>query len=317
MTTTTPYAARTSGHSAPGASARAPIAIRRRAKDWRGWLFTGPFAFVFVFVFITPLLYALWLSLFQNQLVGGNSFVGLANYVTAFQDPSFWDGFGRVFGFLLIQVPVMLLLAMVAALAIDSARLYATGLFRVVIFLPYAVPAVVAVLMWGFLYSDNFGLTASINDWLGHAVLQPFARQWVTASIGNIVTWEYVGYNMVIFYSALRTIPTELYEAAEIDGARGWQVVRAIKLPAIRGAIVIATIFSIIGSFQLFNEPNVLQPLANNVITSNFTPNMYAYNLSFAGQQYNYSATVAIIMGVITAVIAYVVQMRGSRKEDR
>lgn len=292
-------------------------AVRRRKTDWTGWLFTWPFAFVFVFVFITPLVYALWLSLFQNQLVGGNRFVGLGNYVTALQDPSFWEGFGRVFAFLLIQVPIMLVLAMVAALAIDSARLYATGLFRVVVFLPYAVPAVVAVLMWGFLYSGNFGLTASINEWLGSDVLQPFARQWITASIGNIVTWEFVGYNMVIFYSALKTIPTELYEAAEIDGARGWQVVRAIKLPAVRGAIVIATIFSIIGSFQLFNEPNVLQPLANNVITSSFTPNMYAYNLSFAGQQYNYSATVAIIMGVITAVIAYVVQMRGSRKEDR
>ena len=84
-----------------------------------------------------------------------------------------------------------------------------------------------------------------------------------------------------------------------------------------RGAVVIATIFSIIGSFQLFNEPNILKPLAPNTITTFFTPNMYAYNLSFAGQQYNYAATVAIIMGVITAVIAYVVQLRGSRQEAR
>jgi ABC-type sugar transport system permease subunit len=79
--------------------------------------------------------------------------------------------------------------------------------------------------------------------------------------------------------------------------------------------MVIATIFSIIGSFQLFNEPNILRPLAPNVITTDYTPNMYAYNLSFAGQQYNYSATVAIVMGVITAVIAYVVQLRGTKRE--
>ncbi|GAB3168887.1 sugar ABC transporter permease [Myceligenerans halotolerans] len=298
-----------------------PRTVARPVPRWRknlqGWLFAWPFAVVFVFAFVAPLLYALWLSLFQNRLVGGNSFVGLENYATVLRDPAFWDGFGRVFGFLLVQVPVMLLLALAAALAIDSARLYATGLFRVVIFLPYAVPAVVAVLMWGFLYSDNFGLTASINDWLGSDVLRPFARDWIIVSIGNIVTWEFVGYNMVIFYSALKTIPAELYEAAALDGAGPWQVVKAIKLPAARGAIVIATIFSIIGSFQLFNEPNVLQPLANNVITSNFTPNMYAYNLSFAGQQYNYSATVAIVMGLITAVIAYVVQIRGTRQEDR
>lgn len=291
--------------------------IRKSKKDWTGWQFAWPFAVAFVIVFITPLLYALWLSLFQNKLVGGNSFAGLANYKVALTDPGLWDGAARVGLFLLVQVPIMLVLALVAALAIDSARLYATGLYRVVIFLPYAVPAVVAVLMWGFLYSNNFGLTASLNHWLGGEFVRPFSPTWILTSIGNIVTWEYVGYNMVIFYSALKTVPAELYEAAEIDGARGWQVIRAIKLPAARGAIVIATIFSIIGSFQLFNEPNVLKPLANNVVTSTYTPNMYAYNLSFAGQQYNYSATVAIIMGVITAAIAYVVQLRGSRKEDR
>lgn len=295
-----------------------PTTPRRRARrDWRGWQFTGPFAVVFILVFLAPLGYALYLSLFQNRLIGGNRFVGVDNYIAALSDPRFWDGFVRVVLFLAVQVPIMLVLAMVAALAIDSARLYATGFFRIVIFLPYAVPAVVAVLIWGFMYGDNFGLTANINDVLGSDVLQPFSSTWILASIGNIVTWEFVGYNMLIFYSALKTIPADLYEAAEIDGARGWQVIRAIKLPAARGSIVIATIFSIIGSFQLFNEPNVLKPLAENVISTSFTPNMYAYNLSFAGQQYNYAATVAIIMGVITAAIAYVVQLRGTRKEDR
>ncbi|MWV51366.1 ABC transporter permease subunit (plasmid) [Rathayibacter sp. VKM Ac-2803] len=288
----------------------------RARRDWTGWQFTGPFALVFVLVFIAPLVYALWLSLFQNRIIGGNSFVGVDNYIAVLSDPQFWDGFLRVVLFLLVQVPIMLVLALVAALAIDSVRLYGAGLFRMMLFLPYAVPAVVAVLIWGFLYGNNFGLTANINDFLGSDVLRPLTASWILASIGNIVTWQYIGYNMLIFYSALKTIPTELYEAAELDGARGFQVIRAIKLPAARGAIVIATIFSIIGSFQLFNEPNVLKPLAENVISSYFTPNMYAYNLSFAGQQFNTAATVAIVMGVITAVIAYVVQLRGSRKDD-
>jgi multiple sugar transport system permease protein len=138
----------------------------------------------------------------------------------------------------------------------------------------------------------------------------------VLASIGNIVTWEFVGYNMLIFYSALRVIPLSLYEAAEIDGAGQWRIITAIKLPAIRGALVIATIFSIIGSFQLFNEPSVMQSLAPNSISTYFTPNMYAYSLSFSGQQYNYSAAVAIVMGVVTMIIAYVVQLRGLRRES-
>ena len=302
------------------AAAYEPSARRRRTRsrsEWKGLAFVAPFLLVFLLVFIAPVVYSTFLSLFREQLVGGNAFVGLDNYLALFGDAQFWEGFGRVVLFLVVQVPVMLGLALVAALAIDSARLHASGFFRIVIFLPYAVPAVVAVLMWGFIYGDDFGLAANINDWLGSEVITPFARNWILASIGNIVTWEFVGYNMLIFYSALRVIPTDLYEAAELDGAGPFRVVTGIKLPALRGAIVIATIFSIIGSFQLFNEPNILRTLAPNIITTYFTPNMYAYNLSFAGQQYNASATVAIVMGVITAVIAYVVQLRGSRKEER
>jgi multiple sugar transport system permease protein len=207
----------------------------------------------------------------------------------------------------------MLGLALVAALAIDSARLYASSFFRIVIFLPYAVPGVVAVLMWGYMYGTNFGLAADLNGLFGTSVT-PLSSTWMLPSIANIVTWEFVGYNMLIFYSALRTVPEETYEAAAMDGAGPVRTALSIKIPALRGAIVIATIFSIIGTFQLFNEPNILRTLAPNVIETYYTPNMYAYNLSFAGQQYNYSATIAIVMAVITAVIAYVVQLRGSRE---
>ncbi len=304
--------------AAAAATAAPPRRIRPRGRsEWKGLAFVTPFLVVFLLVFIAPVAYSIYLSLFREQLIGGNAFVGLQNYLDLAVDPQFWDGLARVALFLVVQVPVMLALALVAALAIDSARLHATGFFRIVIFLPYAVPAVVAVLMWGFIYGDTFGLAANFNDLLGSEVITPLAREWILVSIGNIVTWEFVGYNMLIFYSALRTIPTELYEAAELDGAGPMRVITGIKLPALRGAIVIATIFSIIGSFQLFNEPNILRTLAPNVITTFFTPNMYAYNLSFAGQQYNASATVAIVMGVITAVIAYVVQLRGSRKDER
>ncbi|MBN9176506.1 MAG: sugar ABC transporter permease [Microbacterium sp.] len=290
---------------------------RRVSVEQRGWLFVAPFAIVFALVFLAPLVYSLYLSFFREQIIGGNAFVGFENYGAAFADPKLWDGFVRVLLFLLIQVPIMLVLALAAALAIDSARLHASGFYRIVIFLPYAVPAVVAVLMWGYIYGDQFGLVGNLNDLLGGEVLKPFVPEWMMVSIGNIVTWQFVGYNMLIFYSSLKTIPGDLYEAAALDGAGTWRTIFSIKLPALRGSIVIATIFSIIGSFQLFNEPNILKPLAPNTITTFYTPNMYAYNLSFAGQQYNYAATVAIIMGLITAIVAYVVQLRGSRQEMR
>jgi multiple sugar transport system permease protein len=284
-------------------------------RDTRGWIFVGPFLAVFALTFLAPIGYAIYLSLFRDQaFFGGTVFVGLDNYAAVIQDSKFWESFLRVLAFLVVQVPVMLILALLAALAIDSARLHGASFFRIVIFLPYAVPGVVAVLMWGFIYGNNFGLAADLNELLGTTSIQPLSKTWMLPSIANIVTWEFVGYNMLIFYSALRTVPEDLYEAAAIDGAGTFRTIRAVKLPALRGAIVIATIFSIIGSFQLFNEPNILRVLAPNVITTYYTPNMYAYNLSFAGQQFNYSATVAIVMGLLTAIIAYVVQLRGSRE---
>jgi multiple sugar transport system permease protein len=283
-------------------------------RSWLGWRFVGPFMVVFALVFLAPIAYSIYLSLFRTRLIGGTAFVGAENYLKALQDPQFWAAFGRVAVFLAVQVPIMLFLALLVALAIDSGRLYGAAFFRIAVFLPYAVPAVVATLMWGFMYGTQFGLIGNINEAFGVSLPDPLSADLVLASIGNIVTWEFVGYNMLIIYSALRVVNPSLYEAAEIDGAGQLRIIWAIKLPALRGALVIATIFSIIGSFQLFNEPNVLKTLAPNAITTYFTPNLYAYSLSFEGQQYNYSATVAIVMGVITMIIAYVVQLRGMRK---
>ena len=287
----------------------------RAPRSWRGWGFVGPFMLVFTLVFIAPIAYSLYISVFRTQLVGGTQFVGLDNYIRAFQDAQFWDGVGRVSLFLVVQVPIMLGIAMLVALAIDSGRLYGKDFFRISVFMPYAVPAVVAALMWGFMYGPRFGLVGYINDFFGWSIPNPLGPQWILLAIGNIVTWSFVGYNMLIFYSSLRTIPTSLYEAAELDGARQHHVIRHIKMPAISGSIAVALIFSIIGSFQLFNEPSILQKLAPNSITTYFTPNLYTYNLSFSGQQYNYAAAVAIIMGLFTMVIAYVVQLRGMRKD--
>ncbi|WP_026150398.1 MULTISPECIES: carbohydrate ABC transporter permease [Streptomyces] len=306
MTTLQPPAAATRPPTGPSA--------KRDRRSWTGWGFIGPFAVVFAFVFLAPIAYSIYLSLFRDQLIGGNHFVGLDNYKQAFQDDQFWSSLERVSLFLVIQVPIMLGIALFVALALDSGRLFGRDFFRISIFLPYAVPAVVATLMWGFMYGTQFGLVGDINSAFDVTLPDPLSAHLVLASIGNIVTWEFVGYNMLIFYSALRVIPTSLYEAAEIDGAGQFRVITAIKLPAIRGALVIATIFSIIGSFQLFNEPSILRPLARNAITTDYTPNFYTYSLSFNGQQHNYSAAVAIIMGLITMVIAYVVQLRGMRK---
>lgn len=292
-------------------------AMRTPRRRLTGLWFVTPFLAVFAFIFIAPLVYSVYLSMFQTKLVGGTSFVGLDNFVKVFGDPKFYEGLGRVSLFLLIQVPVMLLLALIAALALDSSRLHGTRFFRIAMFLPYAVPSVAAVLIWGFMYGDRFGLAGNLNDLFGSEVITPLSQQWILVSIGNIVTWSFMGYNMLILYSALKAISTDLYEAAALDGAGQFRILWSIKLPAVRGSVVVALIFSIIGSFQLFNEPNIMQKLVPNLISTYYTPNMYAYNLSFTGQQVNYAAALAIVMGVITAIIAYVVQLRGNREALR
>ncbi|HWG25113.1 sugar ABC transporter permease [Actinospica sp.] len=288
---------------------------RRRRRKWTGWGFVGPFLLVFLFVLVAPVGYAIYLSLYQNKLIGGNKFAGLANYSQALTDSQFWTGFERVALFLVVQVPVMLILALGVSLAIDSARLHWAPLYRIGIFLPYAVPAVVGVLMWGYLYGNQFGLISDLDKWFHTTLPNPLDNTLMLPAIGNVVTWEYIGYNMLIFYSALRVVPNELYEAAELDNAGQWKIIWHIKLPALRPAILVATVFSIIGSFQLFTEPSVLFPLNKDVIGSAYTPNLYAYNLSFNGQEYNYSATIAIIMGLLTVIVAYVVQRVGQRKQ--
>jgi multiple sugar transport system permease protein len=302
------------GQGATVAALAAPPRRKARRRSQVGWGFVGPFMIVFALVFLAPIVYSIYLSLYRRQLVGGNSFVGFDNYERAFGDSKFWESLGRVSLFLVVQVPIMLGIALLVALALDSGRLHGKRFFRISIFLPYAVPAVVAALMWGYMYGSRFGLVGDLGRLLGTTLPDPLSGGIALASIGNIITWEFIGYNMLIFFAALRTIPTSLYEAAEIDGANQWRAIRAIKLPAIRGALVVATIFSVIGSFQLFNEPTILQKLAPNTFTTYYTPNMYAYSLSFSGQQYNYSATIAIIMGVITMIIAYAVQLRGMRQ---
>ena len=285
--------------------------------DWRGWKFMWPFAVVFVFVFIIPIVYAIYISFFKRQMIGGTRFVGVENYARLLQDGQFWSSVGRVALFTVVQVPIMLFLAAAMALAIDSMKLHGTKFFRISTFLPYAVPAVVSTLIWGFVYGAKYGLVGSLNGLLGTDI-DMFSPSVLLASIGNINTWEFTGYNMLIFYSSLSTIPHSLYEAASIDGASEWQIVKSIKLPELRGSLAITVIFSIIGSFQLFNEPSILQSMVpGNAITTYYTPNMYAYNLSFSGNQSNYAAALAIVMAVITMAIAYAVQLRSMKEQMR
>src|SRR5215204_3366263 len=299
--------------AAPAVAATAPRRTRITASKRRQWgaayTLVLPFFVIFVAMIVVPLVYAGYLSFFRKRLIGGTSFAGFENYVRALTDPLFLSGVGRMAIFLVIQVPIMLALALFFALALDSGTMKLDKFSRLAIFVPYAVPAVVATLMWGYLYGEDFGPIAQIARSLGLGTPDFLSAQNILGSMMNIVTWEFVGYNMIILYAALRSIPSELYEAAEIDGAGQFRLAWSVKIPAIRPAILLTVIFSIIGTFQLFTEPSLLNTIAPDAITNSYTPNYYAYNLAFINQELNYAAAIAFLLGIFIAIVSYVVQL--------
>jgi multiple sugar transport system permease protein len=299
------------GRPAPPARVSRLWALRRRLTPY---LFLSPFLVLFVFFLFVPLLYALGLSLFADRLVGGQVFVGVDNFSRAVRDPSFWDGAKRMLVFGAFQIPLMLGLALFFALVLDAGTVWLRRLFRLGFFLPYAVPSVVAVLMWGYLYGGTFGPFAQLADHFGLSAPGFLTPRWMLASVANVVTWEYTGYNMIIMYAALQAVPRELYEAAAIDGASGWQVARWVKIPLIAPALVLTTVFSIIGTLQLFNEPQVMSKVAPEVISSNYTPNLYAYYLSFRNQEFNYAAAISFLLGAVTFAGSYLFMFVATRR---
>lgn len=267
------------------------------------YLLLAPFGFLFLIFFIGPIIYAGYLSLFVDRIVGGQSFVGLKNYIRVLSDPLFYAGVGRVLIYGAVVVPCTLVIALMLALLLDRERLRGRPFLQLAYFLPFAIPSVISALLWGYMYGNTFGVFTQIARALGLANPQFLSANNILFSIGNIAVWATAGANMIIYYSALRSIPRELFESARLDGANEWQIVRFIKIPLLRSTMVFTAVLAIIGALQLFNEPMVLKPNALGAITNSFTPNMYAYNLISSSQEYNLAAAVAFTLTVLIVAL--------------
>lgn len=254
-----------------------------------------------------PVGYALWQSFRVVRRSGGQygtsytTFGGFEQYVEVFQNDEFWASIGRIGLFGIVQVPVMLFTALVMALLLDTHLLKLKGFFRTAAFMPYAVPGVIAAIMWSYLYSPQLSPVVDLLNGIG---LKPdFGPGAVLWSAANVSTWLWTGYNMLIMFSALQSIPQELYEAARIDGASNWAIAWRIKVPIIAPSIVMTTVFSIIGTLQLYSEPAVLRQISSN-ISSTFTPNMLAYTVA-VGNNYQQAAAISVVIAVITFVLSF------------
>lgn len=276
--------------------------------------FVAPFTLLFLLFYLIPIGYAIWQSLLVVEREGtfGEAkevFGGLTQYILVFQNEAFWTSVGRVLLFGIVQVPVMLGLALLFALLLDSPLLKGKKFFRLAFFVPYAVPGVIAAIMWGFLYSPNLSpftvLTGNIDFLSAELVL------W---AIANVVTWVFVGYNMLIIYSALLAIPTEMYEAARLDGAGQFRIAWSIKIPMVRPSLVLTAILSIIGTLQLLAEPQVFRSFSS-AVTSTYTPNMTIYATS-AIPNVSLAAAFSVVLALATFVLSFTFLRITRRKAD-
>ncbi len=233
-----------------------------------------------------------------------STFAWFENYRLVLEDGNFVASIWRMLLFGIVQVPVMIVAATVLALLLESASARWPGFFRATFFLPYGIPGVIATILWSFLYVPGLSPIIDVSEMLFGYTPDFLGAGTVLWSIANIVTWTYAGYNMLIIVAQLKAIPSELYEAARVDGAGPWRTATSIQLPLIRPALVLTTVFSIIGTLQLFAEPQLLKSVSP-AIDSQYTPNLSAYTTAFAYNDYNLAAAQSVLIALVAFALSF------------
>ncbi len=281
---------------------------RRRKAGATPYLYLTPAIALFVCFVAIPIGYTVYLSLRRVKFTGlglgrgsrSEVFVGLDNYRAALTDGEFWSGWVRVLGYSILVLALMLGLALLFALLLDSVMVRFGRFSRIAIFLPYAVPGVVATLLWGFLYLPSL---SPIHQVFGRG-LDLLAPDTVVFSMANVAVWGGTGFNMLVLYTQLRAIPRDYYESARLDGAGELAIALRVKIPMVFPAIVLTTIFSIIATIQVFTEPVTLRPITN-ALSSTWSPLMKVYRDAFVtGDLYSAAAT-SIVIAVISLVPSF------------
>jgi multiple sugar transport system permease protein len=292
------------GTPQPASLGRRSSRVVHDRRDRHGRWFVLPFLVVLTLFMFVPLGYAIYTSLFTTKLIGGTSYSGLSNYAQVLSSSEFWSGVRRVLLFAVIQVPVTIGLAAFFAAIFDLGVAKFGRFFRVVFFVPFAVPAVVAALMWSFLLLPEFGAYTHVANAVGFQGTNFFSSKLILPTLIVIVVWEWTGYNMTILYTALKGIPREVVEAAVIDGASFAKVILRVKLPMVRSAVVMLFFLNLIGALQLFTEPSILSSFQPQAISFSFTPTLFVYNTSIGSGEYNLGAAAAVVLGLVIGAIS-------------
>jgi lactose/L-arabinose transport system permease protein len=293
-------------------SPAAPLLKRRRSRHHRrrsivAFSFVLPVIVLFAGFKLYPYLYALYLS-FTKRVGGTQQFVGPGNYVRLLGDPLFYNALANTFQILVLQTPVMLVLALLIATALNSSLLWLRGIFRTAYFVPIVMGLVAYGVLFASLLNPQFG---AINNILGLVGIPPVPwlndPVWAKVSIALAMTWHYTGQNAVIYLAQMQSIPKDLYEAASVDGAGTVRKFFSITLPGLRPAIVLTVVLSTIGALQLFDEPYVLTNGGPDNATE--TVGLYLYRNGFQFFDFGYASAIGYALTIIVVVIS-VIQFR-------
>jgi len=284
-------------------------------------VFLIPFFALFALTMIAPVVYAVGMSLFAEKRSGlgfGGAtveFVGAGNYFDVLSNRAFLEGFARLAMYCLLYVPTLLVVALALALLLDAAVTYARRAFQLLLFLPHAVPGVIAALIWAYLYTP--GVSPIVRALASGGIEIDFLSvHMVLPSMVNIAVWEWAGYNVIILFTALQTVPREILEAARVDGAGEIRTALSIKTPLVWPALGVALLFTVIGSLQLFTEPKILSSVTT-AVTSTWVPNMWAYDAAFNRNNLPQAAAASIILAVLAGALSWAVTRFTSKEPTR
>jgi ABC-type sugar transport system permease subunit len=250
------------------------------------------------------MLWSIYYSFTKGGMLGKHTFVGLNNYVKAFQHPIFIQTLKNTFQYALLTVPTVIVLSLIVALVIFQLPRF-QGFFRGTVYFPLITPIVIAANIWAYIVNRDFGpLNAILKtvgiqpiDWLGDP-------NWAIPAIVMMEIWRGFGFYVIIFFAALQSIPKELYEAARIDGAQVWRVIWNITLPLLRPALGFAFIMATIFNFQLFDAVYVLTEGGPAWRTS--TVSWYVYLQAFDADNLGFASTMGVVLLVIIMALSLI-----------
>jgi len=288
------------------------LSLEGKLNVW-GWIFVAPASLLIFALSFWPMVQAFVLSL-QNGRGNALKFAGFRNYLRLMQDERFMMAVRNVFIYLIVQVPVMLVLALIMATILNGARLKYKGLFRTFIFLPCAAGLVSAAVIFKSIFSAD-GLANLVLSKLG-LISAPigFLTDPILAKliIIIVITWRWTGYNTIFYLAGFQTIEASIYEAARIDGANAAQQFFSITMPLLRPVILLTTIMSTNGTLQLFDEAKTMTNGGPGDET--MTISQYIYNLSFVyAPQFGYSAAASYTILVMVALLAFIQMKVGDK----